>query len=241
MSASVGNVVYPSDWLEVSRPEALKYLYMKRIMKTREFLWDELPNLELELDRAIAACLAEKEGPAEKKRSQLLELVEFSKTKRNQTSIPLDYSFAAALVQLFQSNEEIISKLKEIGTLKGNEQKEILAQLEERLGLARNWVEKRAPENVKLKFLGSVPSEVSSKAISFKQFLGQASEGLESARNSDEAQTAFSSAAKESGNPKEFFQLCYELLIGKSEGPKIGSLALALGKERSLKRLREFS
>lgn len=241
MSASVGNVVYPADWLEVSRPEALKYLYMKRIMKTREFLWGELPNLELELDRAMESRLAEKEGPTEKKQSQLLELVEFSKTKRNLVLVPLDYSFAAALVQLFQSNEEIISKLEEMGILKGNEPKEVLARLEERLALARNWVEKRAPENVKLKFLESVPKEIALKANNSKQFLEASAKGLENAKSPGQAQTAFSSAAKESGNPKEFFQLCYELLIGKSEGPKIGSLALALGKERSLKRLREFS
>jgi lysyl-tRNA synthetase class 1 len=41
MSASIGNVIYPSDWLKVSRPETLKYLYMKRLMKTRSFEWKD--------------------------------------------------------------------------------------------------------------------------------------------------------------------------------------------------------
>ena len=35
MSASVGNVVYPRDWLEIARPELLRYFYNKRLMKTR--------------------------------------------------------------------------------------------------------------------------------------------------------------------------------------------------------------
>ncbi|MFA4906866.1 MAG: lysine--tRNA ligase [archaeon] len=238
MSASVGNVVYPVDWLEVSRPEALKYLYVKRIMKTRAFLWEEIPNLELELDRVVEAKFGLSKETDEKKLNQALEQFDFAGVRRRRLSpIPVDYSFAAALVQLFPGNNEIISRLSEMGHLKGNESNECLELLGERLNLARNWVAKRAPENVKTGFLEIVSAETLAKAEKFRGALASAAKLLESASGADEAQTAFGSAAKESGNAREFFQLCYQLLIGKNEGPRIGSLALALGKEKVICRL----
>ena len=238
MSASTGNVVYPADWLEVARPEALKYLYMKRIMKTRAFLWDEIPNLELELDRVIEAKFGLSKETDEKKLNQALEQFDFAAVrKRKLFPVPLDYSFAAALVQLFSGNNEIISRLSEMGHLKGNESKECLELLGERLNLARNWVAKRAPEKAKTSFLETVSAETLAKAEKFRAALASAAKFLESASSADEAQTAFGSAAKESGNPREFFQLCYQLLLGKNEGPRIGSLALAFGKEKVIRRL----
>src|SRR3989344_1029688 len=43
MSASLGNVVYPRDWLEGASPELLRYYYNKRLMRQRSFSWKLLP------------------------------------------------------------------------------------------------------------------------------------------------------------------------------------------------------
>ncbi|MDP3764952.1 MAG: lysine--tRNA ligase, partial [Nanoarchaeota archaeon] len=50
MSASIGNVVYPKDWLEVAPAELLRMFYNKRLMTTRSFSWKDLSNLYDEYD-----------------------------------------------------------------------------------------------------------------------------------------------------------------------------------------------
>ncbi|HLG23762.1 MAG TPA: lysine--tRNA ligase, partial [Candidatus Nanoarchaeia archaeon] len=45
MSASLGNVVYPKDWVEVAPTEILRLFYNKRLMTTRSFSWKDLPIL----------------------------------------------------------------------------------------------------------------------------------------------------------------------------------------------------
>ena len=123
MSASVGNIVYPFQWLEVAKPETLKYLYMKRLMKTRSFDWIDVPLLELELDRVLTA---EKNNEGDE-----IEQLKNSKYKnsvkvKGREIIPLkaDYSLIAFLNQ-FCSEKQVIEKLKEMDKIEKGDKKEL--------------------------------------------------------------------------------------------------------------------
>ncbi|MEK6852240.1 MAG: lysine--tRNA ligase, partial [Nanoarchaeota archaeon] len=50
MSASLGNVIYPVQWLEVAPPELLRVFYNKRLAQTRSVSWKELPALYAEYE-----------------------------------------------------------------------------------------------------------------------------------------------------------------------------------------------
>ena len=51
MSASLGNVIYPKDWIEVAPVALLRFFYNKRLMKTRSFSWIDLPKLYDDFDK----------------------------------------------------------------------------------------------------------------------------------------------------------------------------------------------
>lgn len=228
MSASVGNVVYPKEWAEVSRPETLKYLFMKRIMKSRSFSWQDIPNLELELDRAAS----------EKGNS----LVEYSAIKdRKILPIPVDYSTLASLVPLFKSDPDLVKKLSESGLLEKKTSGAEKAALFERIGMARKWVEKYAPSSFRLSFLEEFSQkEKSGVDASARALLPKLAEKLPSLNSAEKIQkTVFELAKKSNVNPKLLFRAIYLVLTGRESGPKAGLLILALGKERCLTRFKE--
>ncbi len=228
MSASLGNVVYPSDWEEVARPETLKYLYMKRIMKSRSFSWSDIPNLELELDRAV---LEEKN-----------KLVDYSAIKgRKLVYLPVDYSTVASLSQLFPDSEKLVSALVEAGLFPKKVAGEELAALRERIEKARVWVEKYAPPEKKLAFLERLSESVLAQMDSdARAVLPELSIGLSKMSDADRMQQAVFEASKSKGvSPRKVFKAIYLALTGHDSGPRAGLLILALGKERALRRLKE--
>jgi lysyl-tRNA synthetase class 1 len=228
MSASLGNVVYPRDWLAVSRPETLKYLYMKRIMKARSFSWGDIPKLELEFDRAIL--------------SKDNKLVEYSVTGSGApTPIPVDYSTIASLAPLFPSGEDLLAKLVETGAVPKKLSAKQKAGLLERIEKARVWVERYAPPESKLSFLlhlsGREKEAMGEGARRLLPTLVSKVSGLNSA---DEIQRAIFDTAKGGGiEPKKLFRAIYLALTGKDFGPRAGLLILAMGKDKCLKRLQE--
>ncbi len=228
MSASLGNVVYPKDWVEVARPETLKYLYMKRIMKSRSFSWDDIPNLELELDRAIA----EKDS----------KLVEYSAIKgRKSLCLPVDYGTIASLVPLFKDNAFLIKRLSESGMLPKKLGKEERTCLLERIDKARNWIEGHAPDSFKLAFLEKISQkETSAMDASAKKLLPLLAKQLSLLDSAESMQQSiFKTAKSRNVKPKLLFKAVYLALTGKESGPRAGLLILALGKEKCLARLRE--
>ena len=230
MSASVGNVVYPKEWKEVSRPETLKYLYMKRIMKARSFSWGDISDLELELDRAI-----EKGGN---------KLVEYSTIKgRDLVRVPVDYSTIASLAPIFQTNEGLFEKLLEMGVVPKKISTKEKQALLERISFARLWVEKYAPEDFKLSFLESLSANELDKMDSdAKKLLPVVAASLSKESSADAIQQAIFNTAKENSvSPKQVFKAIYLALTGKESGPRAGLLVLALGKGKCVKRLKEVS
>jgi lysyl-tRNA synthetase class 1 len=233
MSASLGNVVYPSQWLEVSRPETLKYLYMKRLMKTRSFEWKDIPLLELELDRVI-------KGEKEKKGNEIEQLKNSRYKKfvevKGRKLIPLkaDYALCAFLSE-FYSEKEIIEKLRELNKIEFNSKEETDA-LKERIKLSRKWEEKYAPKENKIKF-SEEKRKVEGK---IKEVFIEAIKILKESNEAQEIQKKIYEIGKEKGIPAgELFKEFYFTLIAKEKGPKLGQLILVLGKERVIKKLEE--
>jgi len=241
MSASLGNIVYPKDWLECSRSEALRLLYLKRLMKTRSFSWNEVPLLELELDR-LAVSVSEKKGD-EKDQVNNERLLHFVSLKgRKILPLTVDYSLALMLAQLFPTVEEAFEKLREMKHLSGNESKEELALVKERLAFAKAFAETHASQEQRISFAESILPDSVLITPDLKPLLKAISEKVNSAESAEGLQSFVFGLAKEKGiQPQKLFTVLYSLTIARPQGPKFGSLAFALGREKVAKRLLEFS
>ncbi len=234
MSASLGNVVYPQQWLSVSRPETLKMLFMKRINRARSFSWNDVPGMELELDRALAEAV-------EKKSSHSGKLTDFSRTKRPLLPVPVDYSTAAMVVQLSGSDENAMQRMLDAGFLTGKESGEQLELLRERVSLARNWVKGFAPEEARFSLKEREAHEAKDWPMELKDALRESAKVIESAESPEELQKSFMGIAKKKSlPPKKFYEALYTALTGKSFGPKAGPLIFALGKEKAAEILKKI-
>ncbi len=233
MSASLGNVVYPADWLKVAKAETLKYLYMKRLMKTRSFDWKDVPILELELDRILDGAKNEKDE-IEKLKNQ--KYSNFVKVKdRNLLALKAEYSLCAFL-NSFYSEKEIIEKLKEMEKIESGSKEEIEA-IKERIKLSKTWQEKFSPEENRIQFSETIP-EVSDK---IKEVFKETIEVLKKNNKAEEIQQKIYELGKEKDiPPKELFKEFYLFLINKEKGPKLGQLIIALGKDKVLQKLEKI-
>ncbi|RLG71132.1 MAG: lysine--tRNA ligase, partial [Methanobacteriota archaeon] len=123
MSASHGNVIYPREWLETAPPEALRLLLLKKIGKTRNFDWGDLPRLVEEYDNLARwyqqVVKPGKEGGSreEAHRQRLYEMVRLPNSPLEPN--PLPYSLAITLAQIVPAKhvEHVIKILKKLGRL----------------------------------------------------------------------------------------------------------------------------
>ncbi len=108
-----------------------------------------------------------------------------------------------------------------------------------RIRLARNWVERYAPENVRFSILEK-PPEIQLKS-EVREAMLEVAEWLESHERFtvDELNNAIYDAAKKRGIPsKEWFRALYNVFIGKDRGPRLAPFLASLDREFVVRRLR---
>lgn len=231
MSASLGNVVYPWQWLEVASPQILRFFYNKRLMTERSFSWKELPLLYDEYDKAAAVFSGKAVVENEKERAHIKRLYEIS-GRPGQPELPVSLSFghAAMVAQVFDREEDIINSLEKTG----HYQKGQHGQIMDRISLARKWIRLYAPEESKYTLQQEVSEEVKSK-LSQQQVkaLKTLASKLKSKKwEEKELYNECYNIAKDAGlQPPEFFKAAYLVLLNKERGPKLAPFLLALGEK----------
>ncbi len=237
MSASLGNVIYPKDWLEVAEPELLRFFYNKKLMKTRSFSWNYLPNLYDEYDTHAKVYFNLIKIENEKERKHMKRLYEISNLEKPKKPILVPYSFASIIGQIFSKNlEKAIKVLKRTGHLKKITNKE-LEDVKKRLKLAANWAEKYAPEQYKIRVLEKPKKEILNKLTEKeKRGLRIFGKELEKELSEKEIHEKIKEISNKLGiEPKDFFKSAYLVLLGKDSGPKLADFILILGKEKIAK------
>jgi len=232
MSASLGNVIYPKDWLEVARPELLCYFYNKRLMKTRNFSWKDLPNLYEDYDHCARIYAGSEKLDNEKELQHMKRLFVLSH-KQDEVSEPLEMSFSHAVLlsQVFQEEQEIIASLKKTG----HYQPELHAEIKDRLAKALFWVKHHAPDEYKIEVQHSIPKDI---VLSDKQkeALRQIVKAVKEKEWDEKSlhNEFYEIAKKLDMPPAELFKAGYRVLLNKERGPKLAHFMLALG-DRSIK------
>ncbi|MBI2133439.1 lysine--tRNA ligase [Candidatus Woesearchaeota archaeon] len=235
MSASLGNVVYPHDWLKVATPQLLIFFYNKRLMKTRSFSWKDLPQLYDEYDDAGRVFFGIKQIENEKEASHIRRLYEFSNRKGSvEEPIGMSFSHAVMLSQIFESEDGFEKSLRKTGQWKEEHRERIL----ERLRQAREWVEMYAPESERFMVQERFSAELTEKQIeAIRLVAGRLNSGQE--WNEKTLFQEFYSIMGEVGiEPKDFFRAGYLVLLNRDRGPKLAPFILALG-EKALRLLEQ--
>jgi lysyl-tRNA synthetase class 1 len=242
MSASKGNVIYPADWLKVAPPELMRFLYNKKLMKTRSFSWSTLPNLYEDYDLHEKVYFGKQDIQNEKEREHMKRLYlmsQISLPKRMPVRIPFD--FAAMASQIFPQGkeEEAMELFRSTGHLPGKVSAEEKEQIKARLSYARVWAQFHAPEQYRIRLLEKPPAGMKLSAGQ-KESLKELAGILEKGVNQEELHSIFWEIAKSHGlGPQEFFKAVYTVLIGKDSGPKLAPFILAVGQKKIAGLLRQ--
>jgi len=239
MSASLGNVIYPKDWLQAATPQLLRFFYNKRLMMTRSFSWKELPHLYDEYDDTAMVYAGKMKLENEKEEAHIKRMYEIS-NKKGQPEKPLRMSFvhATMLAQTFNDRKGIMESLKKTGQYDSYAEDALL----ERAGKAAEWVRMHAPEEFKFEVKETITDEAK-KQISpqLRKALKELAGMLKSKdwKDTELFNEIYELCKKEKIQPKEFFMAAYMALLGKERGPRLAPFVLTLG-ERAIKLLEQL-
>jgi len=228
MSASLGNVVYPKDWLEVASPELLRLLYNKRLMTTRSFSWKDLPALYHEYDQLIRIHKGMVALTNEKEKSHCERLLGMSKMGRLDAPLDLSFSHAALVARLSPDEDTAISLLKKTDHWDERHRSQIFGVLSK----ARTWLEKYAPDQ-RYVVQDTVPEGI---RLGEKQrkALHDVADALEKRdwKEKDLFNEFYAICERNGIKNTEFFRAAYQVLLDRERGPKLAPFLLMLGREK---------
>ena len=243
--------VTPAEWLEISEPEVLRYLYLKnKPMKRVVIDLSRVPELSEGYDQAERVYYEVEKVAQEKEEFEMRRSYELSQLKQPPKALPfqLRYAHAVALVQILPKENLLgnaITKLKNTGLLSDKPSAEDKNRIEKRLKEAEAWLERYAPERFKLKVLEELPANLK------KQFKEEEKEALrifaDKLGNRELTEDGLENllyrvAKDETGlGSRKFFQLIYLVLFGEKQGPRLASFILLMDRNMLLQRLREAS
>lgn len=225
MSSSKGNVLSIAQALEVVPPEALRYLVMReRPQRTITFDPGE-PLLQL-VDEVEAAGA---EGAADR----ALEL------SRAAGFPPVGVPFKH-LVVVAQAAEFDLDRVMEILARAGYPGLD-RAAVGERLGYARRWLDRFAPDDLRFEVRAGLPEEALSLDPVRKRFLAELASLLRDGMDGEAVHQAIYEAVSrvEGLKPQAAFQAIYLALLGKARGPRAGWFLTVVGIDRAARRFRE--
>ena len=230
ISKSLGNVVTAQKWLEFGDPKSILLLLYKRITGARELGFEDIPSLmneynELE-DIFFGRIKVDNQAKMIKSKG-LYEYVNLLETPK-ESSTHINYRLLVELAKIFKENrtERIMKKLIDYGVIKQSESK-----IEKLIELAGNFADE---------FDKQEKAEIDLDE-STKKALVILSEKLGAEEEPEDIQNTIYQIAKSNNvQPKDFFKILYQIILGTSRGPKIGPFISDIGRKQVSKTLSEY-
>lgn len=232
MSKSAGNVITASDLLEMLPPEVV-WFFLLRYAPDKQLFFDEGPTLMRLVDE-FGELLAKADKTPDDE--QLLDIC-LHGVKPTVSRVPFSHLVASYQAALRDTDKTlgIIRRTEHAGVV--DEDAEIIKA---ELRFINNWLDKRAPSDVKFELLGQV------NAADFndteKQFMSRLADKIEQAPEDADGdwfhKAIYEFKDSDGLAPKELFGTLYKALIGKASGPRAGWFLSILPREWLINRLR---
>jgi lysyl-tRNA synthetase class 1 len=224
ISKSAGNVFTPQVWFNYGSPQSLLLLMLKRFVGTRSLDVSDIPAYMNELDGLEDVYFGKKlVGEKEATRMKGLYKYCYVMNPPAKPSIHVPYNLMAFLVKMAPKeclNTYLEEKLQSYGYLQKGQK--IEDSLQERIKYAQNWTrdfEEIKESNVEL-------------TVTERKALSELILALQTQGDPDAIQNAIFNSAKDNGiKPGAFFRVLYTVLMGASQGPRLGPYVLAMGKQ----------
>lgn len=233
MSASKGTALSANEGLELLPPEVIRY-FMLRNMLNKPIYFDPVHGV-VQLMDDFAALLAKTDWTDSEE--QLLYICTRGINEAVVSRIPFSH-----LVASYQAALKDVDKTLEI--IRRTEHAEVVDEdadiIRAELKFIDAWLDKRAPEDVKFALVEKVDADEFSDAE--KKYLNQLADKINAApvdADGDWFHKAIYEFKDSAGlEPKELFTTLYQVLIGKTSGPRAGWFLSILPRDWLIKRLR---
>ena len=231
ISKSLGNVITAQKWLEFGSPKSILLLLYKRITGARELGFEDIPALmneynELE-DIYFGRIKVDNQAKLIKSKG-LYEYVNLLNPPK-QSSTHVNYRLVVELAKIFKEDraDRVMKKLLDYGAMKEAE-----PEVEKLIELAGNFSNE---------FIQQEKSQVAIDDTA-KKALKILVEALDAEENPEDIQNTIYQIAKSNDiQPKDFFKLLYQIILGTSRGPKIGPFISDIGRKQVAKMLSEHT
>ena len=227
ISKSLGNVVTAQKWLEFGSPKSILLLLYKRITGARELGFEDIPSLmneynELE-DIYFGRIKVDNEAKLTKSKG-LYEYVNLLNPPK-QSSTHVNYRLVMELAKIFKENrtERVMKKLIDYGVIKNPDPE--IEKLIENAGNFADQYDEQEKTQVEI-------DDVAKKALKILLDALDAEEEPEDIQN-----TIYQIAKSNNVQPKDFFKILYQIILGTSRGPKIGPFISDIGRRQVSKML----
>jgi lysyl-tRNA synthetase class 1 len=230
ISKSLGNVVTAQKWLEFGSPKSILLLLYKRITGARELGFEDIASLmneynELE-DIYFGRIKVDNQAKLTKSKG-LYEYVNLLNPPK-QSSTHVNYRLLIELAKIFKDNrrERVMKKLLDYGVIKNPE-----PEIEKLIDLAGNFSDEfDEQEKIQVDL-----DDDAKKAIRILVDALGAEDEPEDIQN-----TIYQIAKSNDVQPKDFFKILYQIILGTSRGPKIGPFISDIGRKQVAKTLSEY-
>ncbi|MHA1231032.1 MAG: lysine--tRNA ligase [Candidatus Helarchaeota archaeon] len=263
MSASKGNVIATWDWPKFAPPETLRLFFLRKpksqtnimsIIKIqnkyklvdKEF---DIQKLIDDIDELAQIYFGLIEEPNKDKLNFKKRLYEICMNNKIPDEIPKRIPFRYAIIMcqlkdilsdntILQNAMMVVKKKYQVEQLDEKDIEEI------KIGLKRAeyWIEKFAPDNIKIKISKEIPEDLvksidDNHVEALEKFINEFS-----SKDWDEDSLQnfiFNLGKKYFSKSSKIFPLFYKILIGKKFGPRLGPFLLSLDKEWVNKRIQK--
>ncbi|NIM25491.1 MAG: lysine--tRNA ligase [Nitrosopumilaceae archaeon] len=230
ISKSLGNVITAQKWLEFGSPKSILLLLYKRITGARELGFEDIPSLMNEYNELEDIYFGRIKVDNQAKLSKSKGLFEYVNLLNppKESSTHVNYRLLIELSKIFKEDrgQRVMKKLLDYGVIK-NPQPEI----EKLIELAGNYSDE---------FDDSEKAEIDLDDSS-KKALNELSTALGADEEPEDIQNTIYQIAKSNDvQPKDFFRILYQIILGTSRGPKIGPFISDIGTKKVAKTISEY-
>jgi lysyl-tRNA synthetase class 1 len=229
MHSSTGVSISASEVIKFAPPEILRFLIAKND-PGRHIDFDPgmgLLNLIDDYEKIENAYF----GLDESNNENYKRIYEMSRIKVLNAPEKINFRHIVTLVQIYKNDADLLSALKR----SGYEKDEIDEYLQNEIVIAKYWLSKYAPDNIKFTLTDKQFLLTEDQISILQEFIEKSSE-IE--WTSDAIHSAiYNIIGERKLAPKDVFTMFYKIFIDKERGPRLGYFLASMGKNNVISRL----